>query len=71
VKPLGTFGIAYEARMMAYGVGRQLKLEDVKGIDLNKSAGTATVVLITMDREKFEELTLLVRKPITIVGEIL
>jgi hypothetical protein len=34
-------------------------------------ARAATVVLITMDREKFEELTLLVRKPITIAGEIL
>jgi selenophosphate synthetase-related protein len=71
IVPVGTFGIAYEARMMAYGVGRQLKLEKVKEIDLNKSAGPATVVLITMNREKFEELTLLVRKPITVVGEIL
>ncbi len=71
IVPVGDFGIAYEARMMAYGVGRQLKFEKVKGIDLNKSAGPATVVLITMDREKFEELPLLVRKPITLVGEIL
>jgi selenophosphate synthetase-related protein len=69
--PVGTFGIAYEARMMAYAVGRQLKLEEIRGLDLNKSAGPATVVLITMNREKFDELTLLVRKPITIVGEIL
>jgi selenophosphate synthetase-related protein len=69
--PVGTFGIAYEARMMAHGVGRQLKLEEAKEIDLNKSAGPATVVLITMNREKFDELTLLVRKPITVVGEIL
>lgn len=71
IAPVGTFGIAYEAKMMAYGVGRQLKLEEVKGIDLNKSAGPATVVLITMDREKFEELTLLLRKSITVIGEIL
>jgi hypothetical protein len=34
-------------------------------------AGPATVVLITMNREKINELTLLVHKPITIVGEIL
>jgi selenophosphate synthetase-related protein len=71
IAPVGTFGIAYEARMMAHGVGRQLKLEKVKGLDLNKSAGPATVVLITMNREKLDELTLLVRKPITVVGEIL
>jgi selenophosphate synthetase-related protein len=69
--PVGTFGIAYEARMMAHGVGRQLRLANVKEIDLNKSAGPATVVLITMTPEKFDELTLLVRKPVTVVGEIL
>ena len=71
IAPVGTFGIAYEARMMAYAVGRQLKLEEVKKIDLNKSAGPATVVLITMNPDKFDELKLLVRKPITVVGEIL
>ena len=71
IAPVGTFGIGYEARMMAYSVGRQLKLEDSKELDLNKSAGPATVVLITIDREKVEELNLLLRKPISVVGEIL
>jgi selenophosphate synthetase-related protein len=71
IAPVGTFGISYEARMMAYSVGRQLKLEDSKELDLNKSAGPATVVLITIDREKVEELNLLLRKPISVVGEIL
>jgi selenophosphate synthetase-related protein len=71
IAPVGTFGIAFEAKMMAHGVGRQLKLEKVKGLDLNKSAGPATVVLVTMNREKLDEITLLIRKPITVVGEIL
>jgi selenophosphate synthetase-related protein len=71
IVPVGTFGIAYEARMMAYAVGRQLKLKEVKGLHMSKSAGPATVVLITMTPEKFEELTVLVRKPLTVVGEIL
>jgi selenophosphate synthetase-related protein len=71
IVPVGTFGIAYEARMMAYAVGRQLKLNEVKGLDMNKSAGPATVVLTTMNPDKFEELTLLIRKPLNIVGEIL
>jgi selenophosphate synthetase-related protein len=70
IVPVGTFGIAYEARMMAHAVGRQLKLAEESGINLEKSAGPATVVLVTMDREKFEELILL-RKPATVVGEIL
>jgi selenophosphate synthetase-related protein len=71
IVPVGPFGIAYEARMMAYAVGRQLKLKEVKGLDLKKTAGPATVVLITMNPEKLEELTLLIRKPINVVGEIL
>jgi hypothetical protein len=71
IVPVGTFGIAYEARMMAYGVGRQLKLEEAKEIDLNKSAGPATVVLTTINPDKIDELKLLIRKPITVVGEIL
>ncbi|MCW4047395.1 MAG: ribbon-helix-helix protein, CopG family [Candidatus Bathyarchaeota archaeon] len=71
IAPAGTLGIAYEARMMAHAVGRQLKLEEVQGLDLNKSAGPATVILATINREKLEELTILLSKPVTVIGEIL
>ena len=71
ISPVGTFGVADEARMMAFGVGRQLKLFEVKGLDLIKSAGPATVVLATVDKDKIEELKSLISKPINIVGEIL
>ena len=71
IAAVGSFGIADEARMIAYAVGRQLKLADVKGLDLNKSAGPATVVLATVDRERLEDLTSLISKPISVVGEIL
>ena len=71
IVPVGTFGIAYEARMMAYAVGRQLRLTEETGIDLKKSAGPATVVLVTLDPEKLEELKSLLRKPTLVVGEIL
>jgi hypothetical protein len=71
IAAVGGFGIASEAKMMAYGVGRQLKLLEVPGLDLNKSAGPATVVLATIDRERLEDLTALIPKPINIVGEIL
>ena len=71
IAPVGTLGIADEARMMAFGVGRQLKLVEVQGLDLNKSAGPATVILATVDKEKLEDLTSLIRKPINVVGEIL
>ena len=71
IAPVGTFGIASEARMMAFGVGRQLKLVEVDGLDLNKSAGPATVVLASVNPEKFDELKSLIPKPISVVGEIL
>jgi hypothetical protein len=57
--------------MMAYGVGRQLKMCEVQELDFNKSAGPATVILVTVDREKLEDLTSLIPKPINVVGEIL
>lgn len=71
IVPVGTFGIAYEARLMAYAVGRQLKLVEKPGVDLEKTAGPATVVLVTVDSEKLEELTSLLRTPTTVIGEIL
>jgi hypothetical protein len=70
IAAVGTFGIASEARMMAYGVGRQLKLYDVEGLDLNKSAGPATVVLASVDPERVEDLKDLFPKPVNVVGEI-
>jgi hypothetical protein len=71
IAPVGGFGIASEARMMAYGVGRQLKFWDVEGLDLEKSAGPATVVLATIDPQRLEDLEALIPKPLKVVGEIL
>jgi hypothetical protein len=71
IVPVGTFGISHEARMLAFAVGRQLKLYEKTGLDLDKTAGPATVVLVTIDAERFEDLVSMFRKPVTIVGEIL
>lgn len=71
IAPVGTFGIADDAKMMAYAVGRQTKLCEVQGLDLYKSAGPATVVLVTIDKDKLEDLQALISKPINVVGEIL
>ena len=71
ISAVGGFGIASEAKMMAYGVGRQLKLWEKPGIDLSKSAGPATVILVTIDRERLDDLVSLISKPINVIGEIL
>ena len=71
IAAVGGFGIASEAKMMAYGVGRQVRLFEVAGLDLNKTAGPATVILATIDKDRLEDLTSLIPKPINVVGEIL
>jgi len=71
IAPVGTFGIAHEARMMAYAVGRQLRLAEKSNVDLAKSAGPATVVLVTLDPQRLEEFNSLLQKPTTVIGEII
>ena len=69
--PVDTQGIAYEARMIAHMVGRQVEFYNNLKIDLEKPAGPATAVLTTMDEAQIEKLTWITRKPITIVGRVL
>ncbi|MCP8311788.1 MAG: ribbon-helix-helix domain-containing protein [Candidatus Methylarchaceae archaeon HK02M1] len=71
VVPIDTQGIAYEARMVTQMVGRQVKFYDDVKMDLDKPAGPATAVLVTMDEEKIERLAWTVRKPITVIGKVL
>jgi hypothetical protein len=71
IMAVGTLGIASAAEIMAYGVGRQLKLVEVQGLDLCKSAGPATAVLATIDKDRLEDLISLIPKPINVIGEIL
>ncbi|MGD2066497.1 MAG: ribbon-helix-helix protein, CopG family [Candidatus Bathyarchaeota archaeon] len=71
IVPVGSYGIIHEAQTLAYSIGRQLKIKENTELDLTKSAGPATVVLTTINKKKFDELTYFIRKPINIVGEIL
>jgi selenophosphate synthetase-related protein len=68
---VGSLGIANEAKMMAFAVGKQLKFSDVQGVDLEKTAGPATVVLATVNPEKLEDLKALIPKPINVIGKII
>jgi len=70
IMPVGDLGIANDARMMAHAVGRQIRMSEITELDLKKSAGPATVVLVSMAAEKFEEMSSLIQKPTAIVGEI-
>jgi selenophosphate synthetase-related protein len=68
---VGTSGVASEAHMMAFSVGRQLRLNAVEGLDLSKSAGPATVILATVDKERLEDLKSMIHKPVNVIGEII
>jgi len=70
IVPVGSFGISHEAKMLAYSIGRQLKINENTKLDLNKSAGPATVVLTTLNKENLGELQFFIRKPINVIGEI-
>jgi hypothetical protein len=67
---VGALGIAHEAKMLAYAVGRQLKLAEPAKVDLEKSAGPATVVLVTLSPEKLDDLQTLLQKPVTVIGDL-
>lgn len=71
IVPVGSFGISHEAKMLAYSIGRQLKIDENTKLDLNKSAGPATVVLTTLNKENLGELQFFIQKPINLIGEIL
>jgi hypothetical protein len=71
IVPVGSFGVSYDANMLAYSIGRQLKIHENTKIDSRKSAGPATVVLATINKKKLDELPFFIRKPINVVGEIL
>jgi hypothetical protein len=70
IVPVGSFGVIHEAQTLAYSIGRQLKILEHPEFDINKSAGPATVVLTTIDSKNLGELSFVIQKPISVIGEI-
>lgn len=69
--PVDTQGIAYEARMIVHMIGRQVRFYNNTKIDLEKPAGPATAILISMNEAQIDKLNWIIRKPITIIGKVL
>lgn len=70
IAPVGSYGIAQEAKHLAYSAGLKLKLKRRTGVELSKSAGPATVVLVTLNEESIRMLREMVDKPLTMVGSL-
>ncbi|MBM7624395.1 AIR synthase related protein [Sporohalobacter salinus] len=69
ILPVGSKGIRYEAELLAELNGLNLEFEE-KEIDLEKSAGPATVLLLTLSEEYWIELQELFDKPLNLVGRM-
>lgn len=70
IVPVGSFGVIHEAQMLAYSIGRQLRIIEQPELDIKKSAGPATVVLTTIDPKNLDELSFFIQKPISVIGKI-
>jgi hypothetical protein len=69
--PVGSRGIMYEAKIIAKGSNLKFKYADQLKIDVEKSAGPATVILASLPDFKLTELNSIINKPINIVGHLL
>ena len=70
ILPVGSRGIAKEIETLTKPHNLAFSVEKGVKIDLEKSAGPSTVVLVTLSREKVEKLKLLFQKPVTIIGKL-
>ena len=70
--PVGSRGIIVEATTLASMVSCKVRLSPKvpETLDLNKSAGPATVLIYTLPKEKFQEMKNLISKPQTIIGVV-
>ncbi|MEW6360189.1 MAG: AIR synthase related protein [Planctomycetota bacterium] len=68
--PVGSRGVAYEARELARSAGLQARLESRCGIDLEKSAGPATCAVAALAPDAAERLGYVATEPVTWVGRL-
>ncbi|KJS80214.1 MAG: hypothetical protein JM58_19005 [Peptococcaceae bacterium BICA1-8] len=68
ILPVGSKGIAFEADQLATGAGLDLDLLPNPAIDLQKSAGPATCLLATIDKEYLPKLVKMIDLPVCQIG---
>ena len=67
--PVGSKGISYEASLLAQINNLKLELKE-SPLDLDKSAGPATVVLAALEPDKVNKLREEINKPLTVIGKL-
>ncbi len=67
VIPVGSQGIMHEVNVLAKDSGLRAKLE-LPEVDAKRSAGPATVVVVTVSKNALSRLSGLINKPIQVIG---
>ena len=68
--PVGSTGILHELKTLAEGAKLNFKLFDQTVVDINKSAGPSTVILVSLRKENVLELQKNFNKPINIIAAL-
>lgn len=70
VIPVGSTGIAHEVNILAEGARLNFKLVDQQKVNVEKSAGPATVVLVSLAEDDLPKLRDKVEKPLNVVAHL-
>jgi hypothetical protein len=70
ILPVGSEGIAREIKILAEGSKLNFEFADELVIDVEKSAGPATVLLASLPKSRLPEVTRVITKPVTVVGRL-
>ena len=71
ILPVGSKGIKYEAELLAKLNQLHLELDPELKLDLEKSAGPATVLLVTVPPNKLAKLQKSINKPLNYLGKLI
>ena len=66
--PVGSTGILHEVETLAKGASLKFKIAEQNQVDIEKSAGPATVILATLKQEDLKKLKGKIDKPFNVVA---
>lgn len=69
--PVGSTGILHEVETLAGGAKLNFRMAENLEVDVKKSAGPATVLLVSLAEENLERLKTVISKPVNPVGYLL
>jgi hypothetical protein len=70
VIPVGSTGVLHELQTLAQGAELNYKLTEQTAVDIHKSAGPSTVLLVTLPKERFTALQKSTLKPVNLIATL-